>query len=169
MYKDHEMPLFWITYSDALRHYVEIKMKDKSAVDDILHEVYLKVFCYCKRFDFSCEKAGVKNLGSWIFRVCHNTMMDHHKKNSRYSYSENLNETVCAVSICSVDTPCSPIEELVRTLPPKYSEAVMLDTVLLLKQAEIAKKLGLTLTAAKSRIQRGKKLLLEKYRQLLEN
>ena len=163
------MPLFWITYSDALRKYVEIKMKDKNAVDDILHEVYLKVFCYCKRYDFSCEKAGVKNLSSWIFRVCHNTMMDHHKKNSRYHYSGKFNEPVCSLCISDGEMEGPLIEELVRTLPPKYSEAVMLDTVLLLKQAEIAEKLGLTLTAAKSRIQRGKKLLLEKYRRLLEN
>ncbi|MBC7949710.1 MAG: sigma-70 family RNA polymerase sigma factor [Chitinophagaceae bacterium] len=170
MYKDHETPQFWITYQAALRRYVELKIQDKHSVDDIMHEVYLKVFCYCKRFEFSCEKAGVKNLDAWIFRVCHNVIVDHHKRNSRYSYNVALEGLESPSQCDEVSTRYDPalLAELVKSLPAKYAQAVLYDAVDKLKQKEIADKLGLSLTATKSRIQRGKKMLFELYQQILQ-
>ena len=54
-----------------------------------------------------------------------------------------------------------------KSLPPKYAEAVWYDSVLLLNQADIARKLGLSLSAAKSRIQRGKKMFRAIYMEQL--
>ena len=52
MYKDHETPRFWKTYGDGLRKYLAKRVGDKSLIDDILHDVYLKVYLHCKRYDF---------------------------------------------------------------------------------------------------------------------
>lgn len=169
MYKDHETPRFWKTYSDELRRYVQLKVQDTHAVDDIMHEVYLKVFCYCKRYDFSCEKAGVKNLGSWIFRICHNVIIDHLRQNSRYTYTEQFDGLTAEDPMTKTDQGIPMMHELISKLPPKYAEALIYDSVLLMKQAEIAHKLGLSLPATKSRIQRGKKMLRDKYRDALKN
>lgn len=92
MYKDHETPRFWTSYGTALRSYVEREVPDKNAVDDILHEVYLKIYCYCKRYDFCCEKAGVKNLRSWVFRVCHNVIVDYQKEHAKYTYGQDVKD-----------------------------------------------------------------------------
>ncbi|MGZ8539379.1 MAG: sigma-70 family RNA polymerase sigma factor [Chitinophagaceae bacterium] len=167
MYKDHETPRFWISYCDALRSYVERQIADKNVVDDILHEVYLKIFCYCRRYDFCCEKAGVKDLRSWVFRVCHNSIIDYQKKNARYKYNIEIKDSWAPDLPESRDESPLCLEELIKLLPPKYAEAIWYDSVLLLKQAEIAQKLGLSLSAAKSRIQRGKKLFRSIYMQQL--
>lgn len=167
MYKDYETPLFWKTYSEPLRKYLEKRMDDKSLVDDILHDVYLKVFLYCKRFDFCCEKAGVKNLRSWIFQVCHNSMLDKLKNNSKYSLTGDVNielaENYTASQHYSINA-----NELIAKLPQKYAEAVYLDTVLNISQQNIATKLGLGISTTKSRIQRGKRMLKEIYLQQIE-
>ena len=165
MYKDHETPRFWLTYKEALQKYLEKRVRDKSVINDILHEVYVKIFVYCKRYDFCCKKAGVKNLRSWIFQVCHNTMIDRLKENSKYTFPEDI---ATDESLVFSTEPCQNIftaEELIRKLPSKYAEPIYQETVLNMKQADIAMKLGLGLSATKSRIQRGKKMLKELYLQ----
>jgi RNA polymerase sigma-70 factor (ECF subfamily) len=50
---------------------------------------------------------------------------------------------------------------LIRQLPQPYREAVMLSEIEGLRQWEVADRLGVSLSAAKSRIQRGRALLKE--------
>lgn len=163
MYSDHETPRFWITYREALRNYLLKRVDDKSLIDDILHDVYLKVFVFCKRYDFCCEKAGVKNLRSWIFQVCHNTMVDRLKVNSKYSFTTNVLEQLSENSAAQDQAGSFQAAELINKLPSKYAEAVYLDTITKMNQDGIAKKLGITISATKSRIQRGKRMLKEIY------
>jgi RNA polymerase sigma-70 factor (ECF subfamily) len=166
MYKDHETPRFWLSYGEAIKCYVEKRVADKTAVNDILHDVYLKIFCYCRRYDFCCEKAGVKNLRSWIFGICHNAVVDHQKQKARYSLG--LEEKEVADFSGSKNDDTVGLKELMKLLPSKYAEAIWYDSVLHLKQAEIASKLGLSLSATKSRIQRGKKMFRAMYIQQLQ-
>ena len=162
MYKDHETPRFWITYSEALRRYLEKRVSDRSMINDILHDVYLKVFVYCKRYDFSCEKAGVKNLRSWIFQVCHNAMIDRLKTDAKYAYrSDTLPETTD--ESCGVEKAGISVTNLINRLPKKYADIIYMDTVLNINQATIADRLGLGISATKSRIQRGKQMLRDIY------
>ena len=164
MYKDYETPRFWLTYHEALRKYLQKRLNDKSAINDILHDGYLKIFLYCKRYDFCCEKAGVKNLRSWVFQVCHNTMLDYLKENSKHSnYGDIPASAIEDISSSEQKNENIHAEELIRRLPSKYADAVFHDTILLMKQADIAQKLGLSLSATKSRILRGKKMLKDLY------
>ena len=162
MYKDHETPQFWITYQDAIRKYLSKRVSDKSVVDDLCHDVYIRIFCYCRRFDFCCDKAGVKNLRSWVFQVCHNILADHYRKHKTSFTIENI-ETIGIL----IDSPGEhyeiPVENLLQKIPSKYALPVHYDMILGIKQADIASKLGLSVSATKSRIQRGKKMLATAY------
>ena len=92
MYKDYETPRFWITYGEPLEKYIAKRVKDKMLAEDVLHDVYLKIYSHCKRFDFCCQKAGIKNLRSWVFQTCHNTLIDYYKTRSRYFYNDSFHE-----------------------------------------------------------------------------
>lgn len=164
MYKDYETPRFWLTYHEALRKYLQKRLNDKSAINDILHDVYIKIFLYCKRYDFCCEKAGVKNLRSWVFQVCHNTMLDYLKEKSKHNNRRNMDSSdIEDISSSEQNNEYINAEELIRKLPSKYADPVFHHTILLMKQADIAQKLGLSLSATKSRILRGKKMLKDLY------
>jgi RNA polymerase sigma-70 factor (ECF subfamily) len=131
-------------------------------INDILHDVYVKVFVYCKRYDFSCEKAGVKNLRSWIFQVCHNAMIDRLKTNAKYAYpSGRLPDTID--ECCDAENENINITNLINRLPKKYADIIYMDTVLNINQSTIASRLGLGISATKSRIQRGKQMLRDIY------
>ena len=168
MYQDHETPRFWLTYADGLKNYIARRIKDKGFAEDVLHDVYIKIFSHCKRFDFCCEKAGVKNLRSWVFQVCHNTLIDHQKKNAKYFYPNNLAEDFSIESPDLFVEKRLPLEHLIKALPARYSEVLIYDIVFSMKQADIAEKMGLTLSATKSRIQRGKQMLCDRENQHAE-
>lgn len=163
MYKDHETPRFWITYGEALQKYLEKRVQDKSLINDILHDVYVKVYLHCKRYEFCCEKAGVKNLRSWIFQVCHNTMIDRLKSNAKYKFTGDIPANVIDEPIYDNPQSSFAAKDLIERLPEKYAQAVYLDAILKMDQAEIAMQLGLGISATKSRIQRGKRMLKEIY------
>jgi DNA-directed RNA polymerase specialized sigma24 family protein len=117
MYKDHEMPRFWTTYAEAVRKYISKRVADKAVVEDILHDVYIKIFCYCKRYDFCCQKAGVRNLRSWVFQVCHNTLVDYYKEQGRYTLqTEPVVEQIAPKRTASGKPAAKPSTE-VQTSP----------------------------------------------------
>jgi RNA polymerase sigma-70 factor, ECF subfamily len=167
MYKAHETPQFWSTYGEALEKYLLKNVPDKSIAGDILHDVYLKIFLHCQRYDFSCEKAGVSNLRSWVFQTCHNTMIDYIRANAPLTYPGHIEAG--HIIDPEPDPQTISAEQLIRQLPPKYAALVFEDIILNTKQAEIALKYGLTLPGAKSRIQRGKKMLHQLYQNALKN
>ena len=168
MYQDHETPRFWLTYSDGLKGYIDKRIKDKRFAEDVLHDVYIKIFSYCKRFDFCCEKAGVKNLRSWVFQVCHNTLIDYQKKNAKYFYPDNFAEDFSIESPDLFVEKRLPVEHFIKTLPAKYSDVLVYDIIFAMKQSDIAEKMGLTLSATKSRIQRGKQMLCDMQKRSIE-
>ena len=51
------------------------------------------------------------------------------------------------------------LHELIRSLPDDYRDAVQLSEIEGLSQAEVGVRLGLSLSGAKSRVQRGRALL----------
>ena len=163
MYQDGETPRFWITYAEPLRKYLTKRVAHPEAVEDILHDVYLKIFCYCKRYNFCCQKAGVRNLRSWVFQTGHNAMVDYLRRQSRYTEFKGAGaEPTTESSVSSNDT----LWALFRQLPPQYALPLYYDAVLDMKQTDIAREMKISLSAAKSRIQRAKKMLGNRYREL---
>ena len=51
------------------------------------------------------------------------------------------------------------LEAIAKRLPPKYSEAILLTEFEGLKQKELAEKIGLSLSAAKNRVQRARQMI----------
>jgi RNA polymerase sigma-70 factor, ECF subfamily len=169
MYKDHETPRFWISYAEPLEKYISKRVKDKMLAEDALHDVYVKIYTYCKRFDFCCNKAGVKNLRSWVFQVCHNTLIDYYKTQSRYFYPDRFHEAIEVESLLLKTERQFSIEKILSHLPEKYRQVLTYEFCYSMKQSEIADKLGLSLPATKSRILRGKQMIAEHYQHLVKS
>ena len=68
MYRDHETPRFWITYQEALKNYLLKRLHDKLLVDDIMYDVHLKVFVFCRRYDSVVKKLVLRIFGHGFFR-----------------------------------------------------------------------------------------------------
>ena len=97
-----------------------------------------------------------KKLRFWIYQVTRNAIIDYYR--SHKSHVE-LPETLITPEKDDTETARQEIEgcmlPLIKNLPDGYREAAMLSEIEGLTQKHVAEKLGLSLSGAKSRVQRG--------------
>lgn len=151
--KYDQISAFWLDYKDALHHYILKLVKDRDTANELSHEVLMKVYSSC------CSGRPIRNIRSWLFQIAYNTCMDHFKKRKRLTELKTdipgMEENVVYREAGEFVVP------LLKLLPQKYAVPLELSDVKGMKQQEVADELGLTLTATKTRIQRGRKLLKE--------
>jgi RNA polymerase sigma-70 factor (ECF subfamily) len=94
-----------------------------------------------------------------MFQIAHNTTIDYLKK--QYKFTNDVPEVFEKDESNSYKEAEELLKPLIGLLPEKYAIPLQLGDIKELKQAEVAKKLNLSLAATKSRIQRARKLLKE--------
>lgn len=146
----------WKNHKTQLKNYIDMQLDDPDIAEDILQDVYIKA-------SENLQQLKVRgSIKSWLYRITHNIIMDYYRQ--RKSYDE------LPVNIVSEEK--DPIEEnhnvlancirpLLYELPEKYRIPLELAELEGMSQSDIAKKLGLSLSGAKSRVQRGRKKLRE--------
>lgn len=146
----------WETYNKDLERYVEHKVRDSNVTYDILQQILFKFINYCE------SKNDVRNIRGWLFRIAHNTVMDYFEDENKKVL---LDFDIVDNSIESNYSLSGWIDFFISELPLIYAEPLILSDLKGTPQKVIASKLGLSLEATKSRIQRARKMLKEKFYQ----
>ncbi len=143
----------WNEHADQLRAFIYRRIPDPSVVDDLVQEVFLKVQ---RKVDTLKDET---RLQSWLYQITRNSIMDHFRGQKP---EEELPETLDLPDA----EPARVLEELAEcvrpmmdVLPEEYRLPLLWSDLEGLPQKEVAERLGLSLTAAKSRIQRGRERL----------
>jgi RNA polymerase sigma-70 factor (ECF subfamily) len=149
----------WREYAARVRAFIRGRVRDEAEADDMLQEVFLRVHTGL------CCKEAVTRLDSWIYRVTRNLLIDHRR---RHRPSSELPEDVPAVEEeRPEDDPRAMLAFSLRAtideLPAVYREALLATEYDGLSQRELANRAGISLSGAKSRVQRAR----EKLRELL--
>jgi len=154
----------WQQLRGDLRRFLAARLPSSStAADDLLQDVFLRV----QRK--AAELPAITNLRSWLFQITRNALIDYQRANARRK-TEELGDSVAAESLDPMAeqirqklAPC--LRVMIEELPGMYAGALRLVDLQEVSQAEAAKALGISLTALKSRVRRGrerlKTLLLE--------
>ena len=148
-----DVPALWLEHKNELRSFILKRVKDQDLTNDILQEVLMKVYSFC------ISKSGVKNVRSWLFQIAQNTITDHYRKQSKFTNLDNLTELENEDQKIAFSEAANYILPMLEFLPKEYAVPLKFADIDNLKQADIAKKLNLTLPATKSRIQRARQLL----------
>ena len=141
-------------FQNELLEYVFKKVKDKPLAEDIVHDVFLKVQTKANQI-----KNNDKVIG-WIYKVTRNTIIDHFRFQSRIVKAHDVDWEADKNSLNECVERC--ITEKLSTLPVKYKEALELSEIQGLSQLELAKRLNISYSGAKSRVQRARQMLKEK-------
>jgi len=150
-------PVF-LEYEKQLKRFVQKRVKVSSNTDDILQQLYLKLYKNCEQLE------GVKNMQAWLYQITRNAVHDYFRENSKVvALAENLD----IADSDSLGQGSQELEALVlpliRLLPEEYAEALILSEIEGISQKEIAVRLGISYSGAKSRIQRGREKLKQKF------
>ena len=153
-------PPAWESLRGELVRFVRARVGDDAAADDIVHDVLLRALA---------ELEGPRppvHLRGWLYRATRNAIIDHYR--SRRVTEELGEELPQEIGAAPAEDEASAEQELARclapllgTLAPDYREALTLAEVEGLPQREVAGRAGLSLSGAKSRVQRARKMLRE--------
>lgn len=150
----------WIDFESRLRGYVRRRV-DPASVDDLVAAILLRLVQHQE--DLRQARSPI----AWALRVAANAIADHHHRHASerralaeaegqeamQPASEDDDETAASDQLARCLVP------LIRSLPERYGEALMLTEIEGMTQAAAARRLGLSVSGMKSRVQRGRQQL----------
>jgi len=145
----------WHEHHARLRGYIARRVGDRDAVDDILQEVFLKAHHHLHKL----KSHG--SVAAWLFRIAAHAIADHYRVHrpweelpAELATPEPDPDPVGEMAAC--------LQPLIDDLPECYRAALVLAEIEGLPQREVARRLGLSLSGAKSRVQRGRQQLRQR-------
>ena len=141
----------WNNINDRLTNFVFGKTKDKDLTKDIVQDVFLKVFT---KIDTLIDN---NKLVAWTYQIARNEIISHFRKAKHDGWEEIETPASHEGTLTSEVAEC--LHPLIDTLPEKYREALILADIEKVPQKEIAERLNISYSGAKSRVQRGREML----------
>ncbi|MCU7934923.1 MAG: RNA polymerase sigma factor SigZ [Candidatus Thiodiazotropha sp. (ex Dulcina madagascariensis)] len=144
----------WKEYRSALFRFILTRVDDPAMAEDIVQDVLIKVY-----EQLNTLKDREKIL-PWMYQITRNAIVDHYRK---YRPTEDIDKVVLIEETQTEDNVAKELAQCllpwVSQLPPNYRQAVTMSELDGLTQQEVAQRQGLSVSGAKSRVQRGRKLL----------
>ena len=155
-----ELPkeLLWQELAKDLKQFIARRIRNLADVEDVLQEALYKI-----QRSIGCL-SNDKNLYAWMYRITRNTIVDFDRKQEPtvsldtadglpddFIQSEPTRDALGEIAVC--------LTPMLNHLPEPYREALVLTDIEGMTQAELAKHLGISLSGAKSRVQRAREQL----------
>jgi RNA polymerase sigma-70 factor (ECF subfamily) len=132
-------------YLPRVYAYVGYRVGPAEDVEDIVAEVFIKMARGLRRFDWR----GPGSFSAWLFRIAHNEVAGHYRRMGSRASDVSLEALAEVGDNRPGANPTlesagpAAIRELVRALPPRRQEVVLLKYFGGLRNSEIAAILGL--------------------------
>jgi RNA polymerase sigma-70 factor (ECF subfamily) len=142
----------WSQHQQELRRWAEHRLGNPADAEDLVQDIFLKTLRQGSRF------CTVQNARAWLYEVARNALAD------RLRVAREMVEL--PQDLQAPDEQAAAVDELTACLPRVLSElsaedreAITLCDLEGMPQAEYARRKGLSLSAAKSRLQRARQRL----------
>lgn len=152
----------WQACSSQLRAYIARRISNPSLADDILQDVFIKIH---ENIDTLRDNT---KIASWVYNITNNSIVDYYRKHKLEpididTFAEKdlstLLDLESSQASCYTEHIAAGLPAMIDALPEKYSQALTMVELEGISQVELAQKLNLSLSGAKSRVQRGRQLL----------
>jgi RNA polymerase sigma-70 factor (ECF subfamily) len=147
-------PTAWSDLHAAVRAFVSRRVRDEHLADDIAQDVMLKLQAQL----VADAPPATEKLDAWVFRVARNAIIDHYRVrrddipiDGEIAASEQEENPAAELSGC--------LRQIIQRLPREHADALTLTDLQGLSQQQLADRIGLSLSAAKSRVQRAREKL----------
>jgi RNA polymerase sigma-70 factor (ECF subfamily) len=151
----------WAAMSTDLRRWLRRRAPDEHAAEDMLQETFLRIH---RNLD---TLQDAERLGAWVTTIARHVLLDHARRRAARPERDGDAGEAALHGTPSDDEapgaadarPLAWVADAIDALPGTYREAVRLAELEGLSGGQVAERLGLSLSAAKSRVQRGRALL----------
>ena len=150
-----EMNGIYEDFSSKIRAYLLGKVRSPEDIDDLTQEIFIKIHTSLATLK------DEKKLAPWIYTIVRNSITDYYRKrdtgstevdeNISYSDDNDKEKNISGILYC--------LNVFIDRLPEKYREAVISSDIDGVKQKDMAKRMGLSYTGLKSRVQRGREMI----------
>jgi RNA polymerase sigma-70 factor (ECF subfamily) len=141
-----------------LKRFVFGKVKNMQDAEDIVQDVFIKAQLKSTQLDDATKFTG------WMYTITRNSIIDYYRQKKKW-VEEQLPEGEEEYNSFN-DCVFNCLKQLMHTLPSPYREALELTEIQHVPQKELAEKLGISYSGAKSRVQRARQMLKEKMNEL---
>ena len=148
----------WHENEAELRGWLRHRLGNPVDADDMLQDLFVKALRQGERF------CAIGNARAWLFEVARNALADRLRvKREMIELPEDL---IAATSeVAAVDSLVACLPRVLSELSPDDREAITLCDLQGLPQTDYARRKGLSLPGAKSRVQRARKRLRDRLSQ----
>jgi RNA polymerase sigma-70 factor (ECF subfamily) len=150
----------WYALHEPLRAFLRKRVRETEAAEDLLQDIFLRLHTHADTL------RDEEKLESWIYQIARHRVIDYYRQQKpMVSLDAACQDTLLAeMPEDDVQAELAPsVAAMVNALPAPYREALYLTGYQGLSQRELATRLGISLSGAKSRVQRAR----EKLKQLL--
>ncbi|MEO8970162.1 MAG: RNA polymerase sigma factor SigZ [Ktedonobacteraceae bacterium] len=145
----------WKTFNVNLKQFILKRVVDEDNAEDILQDVFVKIHTRIHTL------RDEEKLPGWIYQIARNAIYDYYRS-QRDTFAlpdapDFIAEGILEESAIEELLPC--IREMVERLPAEYRQALILTEYEGLSQKELAERLGISYSGAKSRVQRAREKL----------
>ena len=144
----------WNEFAEKLGLFIRSRVADPATAEDIRQEVFLKVQKKLSQLDDPTKLQG------WLYLIARNAIVDHYRaRKPTAELPESLPAPDEPHDDPEFDGLKAAFRRMIHSLPDPYRDALVLTEFQGLSQKELAHRLGISLSGAKSRVQRARALL----------
>lgn len=144
----------WNKYHDNLLAFIRKRVNDKFAAEDILQDIFIRILT---RIDTLKNRS---RLESWLYQITRHAIIDFYRSSKLLDeLPEWLEQPQVGREEANRRELSTCLAPMIQQLPEKYCHAVQFSEIEGRTQQEIAEIENISLSGAKSRVQRGRTLL----------
>lgn len=145
----------------AVRRFIGARVRNPAVADDVTQDVFVKVLRQLPHV------RDPRRIIGWIFQIARHEIADHFRRARTNPPSEEVDEVPSSAHPTATadeektlrDNLAGYIRSVVKSLPDPYREALLLTEEEGLTQVELAQRIRLSVSAAKSRVQRARAMV----------
>jgi len=150
---DATLEPLWNEFAKQLLGFIRSRVNDSSAAEDIRQEVFLRLHRSL------ATGTTIRDLQAWLYRTSRNAIIDHYRRRQSREDLPADSEAIASEPDAGWDALAVSVRRMIDSLPPIYRDAIILADLEGIPQQEVAERLGISLSATKSRIARGREEL----------
>lgn len=146
----------WLELKTNLHRFIARRTANEADADDILQDVFFKIHT---RID---QLKDTTKIHAWVYRITRNAIIDYYRKRRA---ELSLDAAPDISNMAQEETPEADSEReeimaclspMVERLPVDYRQALQMSDVHGITQVDLAERLQLSISGAKSRVQRAR-------------